>query len=67
MNGKGDKSRIRDYKSFYNNYENIEWRKKGTYCCNCNGPIDPQQVKRVPHIFNIYPDGQVEHKNCNFN
>ena len=28
MNGKGDKNRTGDYKSFNNNYDKIQWGKK---------------------------------------
>lgn len=28
QNGKGDKPRIKDYKKFRSNYDNVKWKKK---------------------------------------
>jgi hypothetical protein len=33
--GKGDDSRITDYKSYFRNFDDIDWREKGTFCEDC--------------------------------
>ncbi len=51
QNGKGDKIRPYKYKEYSTNFENIEWRTKGTYCeycgVNLKYPFDKEK-----HLFN---------------
>lgn len=60
--GKGDKPRNCFSKDFKNNYDEIDWRDKGTYCFDC-GKTFGKDEKR-----DYYSDGQAKCLNgCNFN
>jgi hypothetical protein len=59
--GKGDKPRNCFSREFKTNYEAIEWRNKGTYCCDCGRDFKPEDER------NYYCDGHAHCKQCNYN
>ncbi len=46
QNGKGSKNRISNIKKFKDNYENIEFRKLGTFCEECGATLKNPFNKR---------------------
>lgn len=67
MNGKGDNPKNCFSKQFRDNYDIIEWRDRGSYCFECGFSIDMNKLKEYSHFFEIFEDGHVRHRNCNFN
>lgn len=62
--GKGDRRRSFNYKMYIENYDKIVWELT---CYNCGAGISKEQMIKNPHLYILYDDGNVEHKNCNFN
>lgn len=61
MSGKGSKRRVENFKKVQENWEDIEWRKRGTYCFNCGKTFKLDENRKY------YEDGHASCKNCNFN
>jgi len=61
QNGKGDSRRKENLNQIIQNWDQIEWRDKGTYCINCGNSFFPKQ-KRI-----LNSDGTTECIICNFN
>ena len=61
QNGKGSSRRKEDYKKVSNNWDLIDWRKKGTYCFDCGKTFKTDEKR-------LYYDDENAHCNeCNFN
>ena len=67
MAGKGDKFRPTKLTEYRDNFDSIEWRKRGTYCYNCGLLLDSENMKNKPENYIFYEDSNVSHKQCNFN
>jgi hypothetical protein len=61
QNGKGDKDRVKNYKQYIQNYEEIEFRNKGTYCEECGKTLQYDEGRK------FHTDGHVRCINCNYN
>ena len=59
--GKGSKPRPYNINNYENNYESIEWRRKGTYCYDCGKSFNKND------IIEYYSDGHAHCVKCNFN
>lgn len=64
--GKGDKRRPFNYKKYNENFEEIEWDSIPR-CYNCGIGINRENLEKFPEKYAVYEDGEIEHKNCNFN
>jgi hypothetical protein len=55
-------------KEFRAGYDQIDFRARNSYCCECNSSIKKEDLKNKPENYIFYDDGHVAHKNgCNFN
>jgi hypothetical protein len=52
---------------YRNNYDDIEWRKRGTYCIVCGMDVIESGAILNKNLYLVHDDGSVEHVNCNFN
>lgn len=64
--GKGDSPRNNYSKQFKDNYDLINW-SDNPICYNCGATISKDRIQNYPHLYTIHNDGQIEHKECNFN
>jgi hypothetical protein len=64
-NGKGDSPRSCFSRDFKNNYDKIDWSvdKNHKRCYDCGSLIDLSRVD----FYEVFEDGNVRHKQCNFN
>lgn len=65
--GKGSRPRNIFSKEFRKNYDEIEWSYKGEQCCRCGLKLNKNVLQQRPDLFVFHEDGEIEHKNCNFN
>ena len=66
QNGKGDKPRSCFSQNFKKNYDEINW-SYDLVCCACGSKITAKELASRPDLFTEHKDGEIEHKNCNFN
>lgn len=55
-------------KKYVENYDEIDFRPRNSYCCECGASIKQEDLESRPDLYLKYEDGHIAHKiGCNFN
>ena len=65
--GKGSKRRQENFKAIQDRWPDNLGGNNDNYCCSCSIMLNKKMLIERPELYIFHDNGDIEHKNCNFN